>query len=119
MANSFLYKETQFAVGDTVTINYRLKEGDKERTQLFKGILIKVKGDSMANRTITIRRIGHMGIGVEKILPLMSPYIVSIKLDKHSNQQKAKLYYIRNLSDQELRNTLYQVKVKPHSVKKN
>ena len=57
MANSFLYKETRYKVGDTVEIDYKLKEGDKERIQIFKGIILGVKGDSEANKMFTVRKI--------------------------------------------------------------
>ena len=112
MANSFLYKETRYKVGDTVSIDYKLKEGDKERIQIFKGIIVKVRGDSEANRMFTVRRISKTGTGVEKIIPLLSPYIAKMVLVKKSSYQKAKLYFIRNLTEQEVRTKLYQVKKK-------
>lgn len=112
MANSFLYKETRFKVGDTVSIDYKLKEGDKERIQIFKGIIVKVKGDSEANRMITVRKISKIGVGVEKVIPLLSPYIAKMELVKKSSYQKAKLYFIRDLTEQEVRTKLYQVKKK-------
>ncbi|VVA44154.1 50S ribosomal protein L19 [Candidatus Roizmanbacteria bacterium] len=112
MANSFLYKETRYKIGDTVSIDYKLKEGDKERIQIFKGIITKVKGDSEANRMFTVRKISKVGIGVEKIIPLLSPYIAKMELVKKSSYQKAKLYFIKNLTEQEVRTKLYQVKKK-------
>lgn len=112
MANSFLYKETRYKVGDTVSIDYKLKEGDKERIQIFKGIIIKVKGDSEANRMFTVRKISKTGTGVEKVIPLLSPYIAKMELIKKSDFQKAKLYFIRDLTEQEARTKLYQVKKK-------
>ena len=112
MANSFLYKETKYKVGDTVSIDYKLKEGDKERIQIFKGIITKVKGDSEANRMFTVRKISKVGIGVEKVIPLSSPYISKMELVKKSSYQKAKLYFIKNLTEQEVRTKLYQVKKK-------
>lgn len=112
MANSFLYKETKYKVGDTVSIEYKLKEGDKERIQIFKGIITKVKGDSEANRMFTVRKISKVGIGVEKVIPLSSPYIAKMELVKKSSFQKAKLYFIKNLTEQEVRTKLYQVKKK-------
>ncbi len=112
MANSFLYKETKYKVGDTVSIDYKLKEGDKERIQIFKGIITKVRGDSEANRMFTVRKISKVGIGVEKVIPLSSPYIAKMELVKKSSYQKAKLYFIKNLTEQEVRTKLYQVKNK-------
>jgi large subunit ribosomal protein L19 len=110
MSNSFVYKETRYKIGDTVSIDYKLKEGDKERIQIFKGIIIKVRGDSEANRMFTIRKISKIGLGVEKIIPLLSPYIGKMDLIKKSSYQKAKLYFTRNLTEQETRTKLYQVK---------
>jgi large subunit ribosomal protein L19 len=112
MSNSFLYKDTRYKVGDTVSIDYKLKEGDKERTQIFKGIIVKVRGDSEANRMFTVRKISKSGLGVEKIIPLLSPFIAKMELIKKSSYQKAKLYFIRDLTEQEVRTKLYQVKKK-------
>jgi len=112
MANSFLYKETRYKIGDTVSIDYKLKEGDKERIQIFKGIIVKVKGDSETNRMFTVRKISKTGTGVEKVIPLLSPYIAKMELVKKSSYQKAKLYFIRDLTEQEVRTKLYQVKKK-------
>jgi len=109
MANSFLYKETRYKVGDTVSIDYKLKEGDKERIQIFKGIIVKVRGDSEANRMFTVRKISRTGTGVEKIIPLLSPFIAKMELAKKSSYQKAKLYFIRNLTEQEVRTKLYKI----------
>ncbi|MBI3366778.1 50S ribosomal protein L19 [Candidatus Roizmanbacteria bacterium] len=110
MSNSFNYQDASYKVGDMIDIDYQIKEGDKERLQTFKGILLKIKGDSLENRMITVRKISNSGIGVERIIPLKSPYIARISLVKKSRYQKAKLYFLRNLSDQELRTKLYQIK---------
>ncbi len=110
MANSFNYQDVSYKVGDMINIDYKIKEGEKERLQAFKGILLKIKGDTTASRMITVRKISNSGVGVERIMPLYSPYIAKISLIKKSNYQKAKLYFLRNLSDQELRTTLYQIK---------
>lgn len=108
MANKITYKEASFAVGDTISIDYRIKEGNKERIQVFKGILMKVKGHDDNNRMITVRKISNTGVGVERIIPLMSPYISAIKLDKKSSYTKSKLNFIRDLSGQQLRRKLYK-----------
>ena len=111
MANSFLYKEKNFRVGDTLTIEYKIKEAEKERIQPFKGILIKIRGINHNNRTITLRKISQVGIGVEKIFPLSSPNISDIKLNKKTPySNRAKLYFIRKLSEAELRRKLYRKK---------
>ena len=85
MANSISYKETVLNIGDTISLSYKIKEGDKTRQQLFKGVLINIKGDSDANRMITLRKMSKTGIGIERIIPLSSPHIASIKVDKKSN----------------------------------
>ncbi len=118
MANSFLYKEIRYKVGDTVEIDYKLKEGDKERIQIFKGIILGVKGDSEADKMFTVRKISKTGTGIEKIIPVLSPYIAKMSLVKKSSFQKAKLYFVRGLTEQEVRTKLYQVKKKVVSKRK-
>lgn len=103
MANSLIYKDKRFTIGSTLGITYKFKEGEKERKQIFKGILIKVKGNSPQTRMFTIRKISHSGIGVERIIPLVSPFLDSISLVKKAVQQKAKLYFIRNLHEKQVR----------------
>lgn len=107
MANAITYKEQHLQVGDTVRINYRIKEGDKERQQLFEGILIRIKGSDDSTRMITVRKISKTGVGVERIIPLSSPFISDIKMTKKSRFMKSRLYFVRNLSDQQLRRKLY------------
>lgn len=110
MANSFKYKTEIFGIGDTVSITYSLKEGDKTRRQIFKGVLIGVKGQSEANRMFTVRKMSKTGIGIEKIIPVLSPNIVEMKIVKKSPYRKAKAYFIRDISEQELRRKLYRQK---------
>lgn len=112
MANSFLYNNTSVQVGDTLSIEYKFKEGDKERVQLFKGILLMVKGSTPATRQITVRKISKIGIGVERIIPLASPNLVSLKVDRKGAYQKAKLFFTRDMTEAETRNKLYSVKKK-------
>ncbi|OGK10096.1 hypothetical protein A2767_00550 [Candidatus Roizmanbacteria bacterium RIFCSPHIGHO2_01_FULL_35_10] len=103
MANSLSYKDKTFTVGSTLGITYKFKEGEKERKQIFKGILIKVKGNSPQTRMFTVRKISRSGIGVERIIPLISPFLDNISLVKKAAQQKAKLYYIRNLHEKQVK----------------
>lgn len=110
MAYSIKYKDITLAVGDTISLVYKIKEGDKERQQTFKGILIRVKGADEANRMITIRKMSKSGVGIERIFPLISPFIEDIKLSKKGVLKRAKAYFIRNLSDSELRHKLYRQK---------
>lgn len=107
MANSFAYKGKFFSIGDTLSLYFKIKESDKVRTQIFKGILLKVKGDSDENRMITVRKISRSGIGVERIIPLKSPYLSDIKLIKKSHYSKAKAIFIRHLSESEVKRRLY------------
>ena len=111
MANSFIFDKTSLNVGDTVSLEYKIKEGEKERTQLFKGILLMIKGSTPETRLITIRKVStKTGIGIERIIPVASPNIVSLKLDKTSNYKKAKLFFVRDLTEAETRNKLYSLK---------
>ncbi len=82
-----------FRAGDTVTVNYKIKEGDKERVQQFTGTVIQRKGDG-AVKTFTVRKISN-GVGVERIFPLNSPFIESIEVDKRGEVRRAKLFYLR------------------------
>jgi len=111
MANSFIFNKTSLNVGDTVSLEYKIKEGEKERTQLFKGILLMIKGNTPETRLITIRKVSSKtGIGIERIIPVSSPNIVSLTLDKTSNYNKAKLFFVRDLTESETRNKLYSLK---------
>ena len=85
---------SDMTVGDTVDVHYRIVEGDKERIQVFQGVLIGMKGRGI-NRTITIRRI-VANEGVERIFPLHSPRIAKIEVVRHGDARRAKLYYLRD-----------------------
>jgi large subunit ribosomal protein L19 len=83
-----------FSVGDTLRVNYKIVEGDKVRTQPFQGIVIAIKGTG-SSKTFTVRKIGADNVGVERIFPLQSPNIDSIKIMKRGKVRRAKLYYLR------------------------
>ena len=89
-------KIPDFKPGDILSINVNVKEGQKVRQQLFKGTVIARKGSGVGE-TITVRKVSN-GVGVERIFPLHSPSIASIKVNKVNRVRKAKLYYLRNLS---------------------
>jgi len=110
MANSFKYNDLNIMVGDTISFDYKIKEGDKERKQAFRGILVKITGNEKDNKTITVRKITKSSIGVERVIPLTSPFISNIKLVKKSDYTKAKAYFIRELSEQEVRKKIYRQK---------
>ncbi len=107
------YKDQTFQVGDTITVGYRIREvvkgKEKERVQDFKGILIKVRGEQ-ENKTFTVRKISKAGIGVERIIPLSSPWIAYIKLDRKTSYTKARAEFIRDKSSSEIRKRLYRKK---------
>jgi len=90
-------------VGAQVRVNYRIREGEKERIQAFEGVVIRhhdgVKG---ANATFTVRKVSQ-GFGVERIFPLHTPLIESIKVMRQGRVRRAKLYFLRNLSGKKAR----------------
>ena len=98
--------QTQFSVGDIISVHQRLIEGEgkdkKERTQIFEGMLIAISG-KQENKSITVRKIGANLIGVERIWPLVSPWITKIEVKSHGKVRRAKLYYTREQSRKQLR----------------
>ncbi len=87
-----------FKVGNTVKVHQRIKEGGKERIQIFEGIVIARKGGLGANATFMVRKIAS-GVGVERIYPLHSPNIAKIEISKDDTVRQAKIYYIRERRD--------------------
>ncbi len=86
----------EFKAGDTITVTYRIVEGNKERTQKYQGIVIQRKGGSSPTATFTVRKISN-NIGVERIFPVASPFIESIEVNKHGKVRRARIYYLRAL----------------------
>ncbi|TZE83372.1 50S ribosomal protein L19 [Calorimonas adulescens] len=84
----------QFNVGDTIRVNYRVVEGNKERIQPYEGVVIKKQHGGL-NETFTVRKISY-GIGVERTFPMHSPLIDSIEIIKKGKVRRAKLYYLRS-----------------------
>ncbi len=84
------------APGDTVRVSAKIVEGDKERTQVFQGVVIKIR-HSGAGSSITVRRVSY-GVGVERVFPIYSPRVEKIEVVRHGKTRRAKLYYIRGLS---------------------
>jgi large subunit ribosomal protein L19 len=84
-----------FASGDTVRVHVRVIEGDKERIQLYEGVVIAMQG-SGATRTFTVRKISN-GVGVERVFPYASPRIARLELVREGRVRRAKLYYLRGL----------------------
>lgn len=88
-------KFPELRVGYTIRLYQRIKEGEKERVQMFEGIIISMRGKNDIERTMTVRKISH-GVGVEKIFPLALPTIEKIVVVKQAKVRRAKLYYLRD-----------------------
>ncbi len=85
-----------FEVGDTVDVHTRIKEGDKERVQVFRGTVIRrTRGHGKINEAFTVRRIVD-GIGVERIFPVHSPNVIKVEVTRRGKVRRAKLYYLRD-----------------------
>lgn len=90
-----------FKAGDTVTVTYKIKEGDKERLQNFRGVVLQRKGKGQ-NQTFTVRKMSG-NVGVERIYPLFSPFIDSIAVNKIGKVRRARIFYLRNLTGKKAR----------------
>ena len=91
----------KFKAGDNITVFYTIKEGNKQRTQFFKGDVIQRKG-SGSTETFTIRKISH-SIGVERIFPINSPTIEKIEINKRGRVRRARIFYLRKLQGKKAR----------------
>lgn len=117
-------EQVTIGVGDTVRVHYKLIEKEKvagktkrevheetrERTQAFDGILIAIKGGGV-NTMLTVRKIGAGAVGIERIFPLVSPWIKKIEVKKHGEVRRAKLYYLRQKKGKEATRIREEVKV--------
>lgn len=103
MSLRILHKQTEFGVGDRIRVHQKVKDAEKEKTQIFEGsvLAIKNRGDG---RTITVRRIGEASIGIERIFSLASPFMEKIEVVKRgtSGVRHAKLYFTREKSPREV-----------------
>lgn len=90
-----------FKSGDTVTISYRIKEGNKERIQQYRGVVIRISGEGNKKR-FTVRKMSE-NVGVERIFPIESPFIEQIMVNKVGRVRRSKLYYLRNLTGKKAR----------------
>ncbi len=95
-------KFPQFKAGDTVTVTYRIKEGDKDRLQNFRGVVIQIKGANPFTKTFTVRKVSN-GVGVERIFPYESPFIDKIEINKVGKVRRARIFYLRKLSGKKAR----------------
>lgn len=80
--------------GDTVRVHVRIVEGKRERVQVFEGLVLAING-SGSNRSITVRRMGAHGVGVERIFPLFTPRVEKFEVTRRAHVRRAKLYYMR------------------------
>ena len=85
-----------FDPGDTVKVNFRIREGDRERIQAFQGVVIRLANGKGPAANFTVRRI-TAGIGIERIFPIHSPLIESLEVTRRGSVRRAKLYYLRGL----------------------
>ena len=90
-------KIPDFGPGDTVRVNFRIREGDRERVQAFQGVVIRRQNGKGPASNFTVRRIAGGGVGVERIFPIHSPLIDSLEVTRQGSVRRAKLYYLRGL----------------------
>ncbi len=90
-----------FRAGDTITVSYKIKEGNKERIQQFQGVVLQRRGTG-ATETFTVRKISN-GVGVERIIPFSSPFLESIEINKRGKVRRARIFYLRGLTGKKAR----------------
>ncbi|CAI8379579.1 MAG: 50S ribosomal protein L19 [Flavobacteriales bacterium] len=91
----------EFSAGDTITVYYEIREGDKVRTQSFKGVVIQVKGRGLS-KTFTIRKMSGT-VGVERVFPLNMPALNKIEVNKKGKVRQSRIYYFRELRGKKAR----------------
>jgi len=91
----------EFKAGDTITVHYKIREGNKERIQQFQGVVLQIAGTGIT-RTFTVRKISS-GVGVERIFPFTSPFIEQIDVNKYGVVRRARIFYLRNLTGKKAR----------------
>lgn len=90
-----------FGAGDTITVHYKIKEGNKERVQDFRGVVIQVKGTGVT-KTFTVRKMSG-NVGVERIFPMSSPFIDGIDVNKKGSVRRKRIFYLRGLTGKKAR----------------
>ncbi|MEM7449718.1 MAG: 50S ribosomal protein L19 [Myxococcota bacterium] len=90
-----------FRVGDTIKVHYRIREGEKERIQIFQGVVIR-RNNGGIGATFTVRKISY-GVGVERIFPFHSPRVERVEVESRAHVRRARLYYLRDLSGKKAR----------------
>ena len=101
--NEFIEKKelTKFDAGDTLTVYYQIREGEKVRTQFFKGVVIQIKGQGLS-KTFTIRKMSGT-VGVERIFPLNLPTLEKIEVNKKGKVRRSRIYYFKQLRGKKAR----------------
>jgi large subunit ribosomal protein L19 len=101
--NEFIEKKEfpEFGTGDTITVYYQIREGNKVRTQFFKGVVIQIKGQGLS-KSFTIRKMSGV-IGVERIFPVNMPGIEKIEINKKGKVRRSRIYYFKNLTGKKAR----------------
>jgi large subunit ribosomal protein L19 len=101
--NEFIEKKElpEFGTGDTITVFYQIREGNKVRTQFFKGVVIQIKGQGLS-KTFTIRKMSGV-VGVERIFPLNMPGLEKIEVNKKGKVRRSRIYYFKNLRGKKAR----------------
>lgn len=94
-------EHTSFKSGDTITVDYRIREGNKERIQQFRGVVLRISGEG-DKKMFTVRKMSG-GIGVERIFPLDSPFVENITVNKRGRVRRSKLYYLRQRTGKKAR----------------
>lgn len=91
----------KFSAGDTITVHYKIKEGNKERIQQFRGVVLQRRGTGI-NETFTVRKMSG-NIGVERIFPIVSPFIEQIDINKYGRVRRSRIFYLRELTGKKAR----------------
>ncbi|MDR2928001.1 MAG: 50S ribosomal protein L19 [Cytophagaceae bacterium] len=91
----------KFKSGDTISVHYKIREGNKERIQIFRGVVIQIKGTGV-NKRITVRKISN-NVGVERIFPMNSPFIEKVEVNRFGKVRRARIYYLRGLTGKKAR----------------
>jgi large subunit ribosomal protein L19 len=91
----------KFNSGDTISVHYKIREGNKERIQIFKGVVIQIKGTGI-NKRFTVRKVSN-NVGIERIFPMNSPFIDKIEVNRLGKVRRARIYYLRDLTGKKAR----------------
>ena len=92
--DSLKAEKPSFSVGDTVKVDVKIREGERERIQVFEGTVIAINGSGVTE-TFTVRRVSY-GVGVERVFPVNSPNVADVKVVRYGKVRRAKLYYLRD-----------------------